>query len=273
MGKMPEAQLKNTADLPNLNNIPEKIQLEDTNVFPEEKHSEDMNEIITKVPTWILRWGISLLFILLFMAAGIMALIHYPDIVKVNVKITAVNKSLPVVSVKSGTLTKLFVKSGDKVQQGQKLCYIQDFSNQNEGYFLISPCNGTIAFIALVQPNSIVNSTQELFRVHPDNEAFFGLAEVSQDVISKIEKGQHVNIKLKGYPIDEYGQVAGKISYITDEPDKWGHFAVKIAFNKTNNGLKKSLALKDWMTGDADIVTADASLQYRLYKKLYKGLK
>lgn len=52
-------------------------------------HSDEIQQIITTVPPWLLRWGILLFFILLVMMLSFSAFISYPDIVKTTLKISS----------------------------------------------------------------------------------------------------------------------------------------------------------------------------------------
>jgi len=50
-------------------------------------HSPAIQQIITSVPSWLLRWGIFIFFVLLFLIIGLSAFIRYPDLVKTTLKI------------------------------------------------------------------------------------------------------------------------------------------------------------------------------------------
>ncbi|KIO77426.1 hypothetical protein TH53_09085 [Pedobacter lusitanus] len=50
-------------------------------------HSPAIRQIITSVPSWLLRWGIFIFFVLLFLVLGLSAFIRYPDMVLTTLKI------------------------------------------------------------------------------------------------------------------------------------------------------------------------------------------
>jgi multidrug efflux pump subunit AcrA (membrane-fusion protein) len=89
------------------------------------RHSEDVQDIITKTPSWILRWGITLFFVVLLLIAALSALIRYPDIVKAQLKIDSPNSPKPTVSKISGKLVRLLVTENQMVKKGQALAYIE----------------------------------------------------------------------------------------------------------------------------------------------------
>lgn len=98
-------------------------------IYPENsqqvRHTDDMQDIITTVPSWILRWGITLFFFILMLIIGLSALIRYPDVVDATLKISSPNSPKPIVAKIQGKLVKLLVKQNDNVVAGQPLAYIE----------------------------------------------------------------------------------------------------------------------------------------------------
>lgn len=95
-------------------------------------HTDDMQDIITTVPSWLLRWGITLFFSILVLIVGLAALIRYPDIVKSELKIDSPNSPKPVVSKISGKLVKLLVKENETVKAGEPLAYLESTANHDK---------------------------------------------------------------------------------------------------------------------------------------------
>jgi len=96
------------------------------------RHTDDMQDIITTVPSWILRWGITLFFGILILIVSLSALIKYPDIVKTKLKIESPNSPKPVVSKVSGKLVKLLVKENATVVTGQALAYMESTGDHDK---------------------------------------------------------------------------------------------------------------------------------------------
>jgi HlyD family secretion protein len=93
------------------------------------RHTEDMQDIITAVPAWLLRYGISMFFGVLVLIIGLSAFIRYPDIVKAQLKVDSPNSPKPVVSKISGKLVKLLVAENEIVKTGQPLGYLESTAN------------------------------------------------------------------------------------------------------------------------------------------------
>jgi multidrug resistance efflux pump len=96
------------------------------------RHTDDMQDIITTVPSWILRWGITLFFCILVLIISLSGLIKYPDIVKTKLKIESPNAPKPVVSKVSGKLVRLLVKENAAVVTGQALAYIESTGDHDK---------------------------------------------------------------------------------------------------------------------------------------------
>ncbi|MDP9075837.1 MAG: HlyD family secretion protein [Bacteroidota bacterium] len=95
----------------------------------EGRHTDEMQDIITAVPGWLLRWGISLFFGILVLIVLLGALIKYPDIVNAQLKVDSPNSPKPVVSKISGKLVQLLVQENETVKAGAPLAYLESTAN------------------------------------------------------------------------------------------------------------------------------------------------
>ena len=93
------------------------------------RNSEEIQEIITAVPSWILRRGILLIFIVLLSIVLLSAFIRYPDVVKTSLKVNSLNSPKPVYSPQSGKLVKILVKENELVVNKQPLAFIESTAN------------------------------------------------------------------------------------------------------------------------------------------------
>lgn len=94
--------------------------------------SDELNEIITSVPSWILRRGITLIFLVLLSIIFLSAFVHYPDVVKTPMKINSLNSPKAVLSHQNGKLVKLLVKENEQVIKSQPLAYIESTANHTD---------------------------------------------------------------------------------------------------------------------------------------------
>ena len=95
----------------------------------ETRHTDDMQDIIAKVPSWLLRWGITLVFCILVLLVCLSAFIRYPDVINTQLQIDSPNAPKPIISKVLGKLIKLLVYENESVKSGQSLAYLESTAN------------------------------------------------------------------------------------------------------------------------------------------------
>ncbi|MEP1488881.1 MAG: HlyD family efflux transporter periplasmic adaptor subunit [Algibacter sp.] len=103
-----------------------------------ELRSEEVQEILSNPPVWIVRWGITLIFMFVCIILCLSFIIKYPDFVSAKVLVTTKQPTEQVVSRYSGQLEKIFIKNRDTVSINQKLAIIKNTAKFNDVYKLKS---------------------------------------------------------------------------------------------------------------------------------------
>lgn len=98
--------------------------------------SEEVQEILSNPPIWIVRWGITLIFMFVCIILCLSFIIKYPDLVTAKILVTTKQPAEKVISKYSGQLDKIFIKNRDTVQKGQKLAIIKNTGNFRDVYLL-----------------------------------------------------------------------------------------------------------------------------------------
>jgi multidrug resistance efflux pump len=101
-----------------------------------ELRSDDVQEILGTPPSWILRWGITFVFMGVILLGVVSWIVKYPDIIHAPVLITTNVPPVPVVSRTTGYLSKLLVKEGDTIKQGDLLVVMQSSANYEDVFKL-----------------------------------------------------------------------------------------------------------------------------------------
>ena len=95
-------------------------------------HSEEAQEILGKIPSWIIRWGITLIF-LIFLAIIIgCCFIKYPERVNGTVTMTTIYSPINVVSKSSGNIERILVGNGDSINRNVILGVMHSNANYND---------------------------------------------------------------------------------------------------------------------------------------------
>ncbi|MCY1662556.1 HlyD family secretion protein [Chryseobacterium sp. SL1] len=96
------------------------------------RNSEEIQEIITAVPSWILRRGIFLILMVLLSIILMSAFIRYPDVVKTSLKINSLNSPKGAIAHQQGKLVKLLVHENEVVVAKQPLAFIESTGKHEE---------------------------------------------------------------------------------------------------------------------------------------------
>ena len=95
-------------------------------------HGNEIEEIISKKPPFIVRWGTLFLFLLLIFIGIISWFIKYPDIVNTSAKLTSINAPKPIITLTTGKLIKLNITENESVNKNQVLGFIESTANHAE---------------------------------------------------------------------------------------------------------------------------------------------
>ena len=104
--------------------------LKTKNTFTE--HGNEIEDIISNKPPFIVRWGTILFLILLIFFISICWFIKYPDIINAPAKLTSINAPKQVISLTTGKLIRLKIKENEQVKQGAILGFIESTADHNE---------------------------------------------------------------------------------------------------------------------------------------------
>lgn len=111
--------------------MPEKEKLENLDI-----RSEEVQEILTNPPSWIVRWGITLIFLFTLIILVLSFLIRYPDFVSAKVIVTTETPAEKLIARYSGQIDTIFIQNRETVMPNQKLAVLKNTANYKDVYFL-----------------------------------------------------------------------------------------------------------------------------------------
>ena len=97
-----------------------------------ELRSEEVQEILTKVPNWMIRWGSLLFFSLIVMLLFISWFVKYPDIIVSNATVTTKIPPQKIIARTSGKFDSIFIKNDQKINPHQTLAVIENPANYED---------------------------------------------------------------------------------------------------------------------------------------------
>jgi multidrug efflux pump subunit AcrA (membrane-fusion protein) len=129
--------------------------------------SSEVQEFISHKPNFIIRWGITIFFLVLLSLAAVCWFIQYPDLVTAKARLNSINAPKEIITHTDGKLIKIAVKENDTVQVGQVLAYMESLANPT----------------AIQQVSSQIDTIQKLISNNQTNEIIHFFPNYSNQVL------------------------------------------------------------------------------------------
>jgi len=98
--------------------------------------SEDFQDVLGGVPPWILRWGITMLALIVGVLLIGSAIFKYPDVITSTITLTGSTPPAAIVAHSMGKLNELYVNDNQEVKSGEYLAVIDNPANTQDVLFL-----------------------------------------------------------------------------------------------------------------------------------------
>ncbi|TFD97845.1 HlyD family efflux transporter periplasmic adaptor subunit [Dysgonomonas capnocytophagoides] len=101
-----------------------------------EIRSREFQEVLGNVPPWVFRYGLSLMFFLVFIILVGCAIFKYPDTINATLTLTSTTPTVSLIAKTSGRLKDFYVVDKQFVSAGQYLAVVDNPSEKNDILFL-----------------------------------------------------------------------------------------------------------------------------------------
>ncbi len=91
--------------------------------------TDEVNELLTAVPKWIIRWGVSIIFGIMVLVIVFSFFIKYPETLPASATITTTNPPITLVAKTSGKIIFLPVKNNQPVKKGDVMMVLENPGN------------------------------------------------------------------------------------------------------------------------------------------------
>ena len=95
-------------------------------------HSEEAREILGRLPKWIIRSGITVIFIIFLSVFFIAYYIQWPDVVSAPLTVTTLNPPVTLLAGTGGKIDRFLVKDGDTISAGQDVVVFEDCASYED---------------------------------------------------------------------------------------------------------------------------------------------
>ena len=97
-----------------------------------ELRSESVQDILTQPPHWMIRWGNSIIFIILILIMMMSYVIRYPEFIPAPIVVTSQNPPEKLEARTNSKIEKIFIKDHQEVKKNQVLMVMQSSGNYND---------------------------------------------------------------------------------------------------------------------------------------------
>ena len=188
-----------------------------------ELRSEEVQDILGQVPSWIIRWGtvVALITVCLLLLGS--WLFKYPDIRRAVITVTTQNPPATLVAKVSGKIDKLFVSDKQTVHSGEHLCLIENAADYNDIIRLSSQVSEMVKLLPDFSAMQLPGLTDKytLGEVQPSYARFIKLY---QDYLNFIKLGYHKQ-KIESFRMEikkheaYYNKLRGQSNILLREKD------------------------------------------------------
>ena len=91
-----------------------------------ELRSEEVQEVLNAPPSWLVRWGLAVLLLLIVIVLAISNLVRYPEVIPAEIMLTTQNPPIKIVANSNGKLTELYKSEGEILTSGEVIAEIEN---------------------------------------------------------------------------------------------------------------------------------------------------
>jgi multidrug efflux pump subunit AcrA (membrane-fusion protein) len=99
-------------------------------------HSEELQEIMGRIPSRVIRRGTMVIFAILVVILVLSWVVKYPEMVTAPITITTLNPPADLMAKSTGKIEKLFVGDGQQIEQGEIVSVLFNIADYNDVFSL-----------------------------------------------------------------------------------------------------------------------------------------
>lgn len=158
-----------------------------------ELRSEEVQDILTKIPHWIIRWGSLVVLVILLLLFLVSWMVKYPDIITTEITITTQIPPEKLVAKTSGKIQAILINDKTIVNENTPLAVIENAANYKD-VFLLKAITDTISL------------THSKFPFEKLKAAQLGEIENSFAMFQKEYIASELNKQLQPYKVESSAQ-------------------------------------------------------------------
>ncbi|KAF2511512.1 HlyD family efflux transporter periplasmic adaptor subunit [Flavobacterium zhairuonense] len=164
-----------------------------------ELRSEEVQEILHRVPHWMIRWGTVFIFVIIMMLFLVSWGVKYPDIVNTKIIITTNFPPEKIVSRSTGRIEAILVKNKAIVSKNTTLAVIENTANYKDVFLLKN-----------IVDNYNINDSDKTFPFALLKNLQLGEIESAFGIFQKDYEEEKLNKNLKPFEVESQAQISEK---------------------------------------------------------------
>lgn len=226
-----------------------------------ELRSEEVQDILTKVPHWMIRWGTVVIFAIIFLLFFVSWFLKYPDVVNTEIIITTNIPPEKIVAKSSGRIEAILVKNKAIVPKNTTLAIIENTANYKDVFLLKS-----------IVDKYNVNDSKKAFPFTLLKNAQLGEIESAFAVFQKDYQAEQLNEDLQPFEVENRAQISEKVQI----KERLEILQQQKVINESELQLQKNEIARFETLFNKGIISAQEmeakKLTYLQAQKSYKGL-
>ncbi len=103
-----------------------------------DEYSEQLREVLTKIPNWFFRWGTVLTLLTVVVIFFFSWFIKYPDVVISEITITTQTQPIDIICKSDGVLKEIYVSENQEIKENDIIGFIENEANYEDVLTLIN---------------------------------------------------------------------------------------------------------------------------------------
>ncbi|MGS2740229.1 HlyD family secretion protein [Sinomicrobium sp. M5D2P17] len=199
-----------------------------------DERSDQVQEILGEAPNWMISWGTTVVFIIVFVLIVGSALISYDDIISARITITTKTPPAYIQANSAGKLTGLYVEADQSVEENEILAEVENTANLRDVYWLKKRLTDFTP--TLIPPDSIP-------KVFPPHLQLGSIRLAYSNFASQYQKYVlfHLLEPNKNEIVAATQQIEEQYDLLTKQQNQMDLFAQELAFSESKYARNKEL--------------------------------
>ena len=146
---------------------------------------------------------------------------------------------------------------------------LSEIENWKQKYLIFSPMDGQVSFPKVISKNQFLKNGDEIMTIVPQGGVgeMMGKAYLPAANNGKVDEGFEINIRLDGYPYQEFGVVKATVESKSILPQN-GNYLIELKMpDSLITTYGKSIPFLQEMGGTGNIITKDRRILERIFDK------